>query len=85
VSNLISDQERDRRERQRAASIAQNRSYTIAEWCELRRISRGMFYKLKKVKKAPRLHGAGVKQLISPEADADWLREREAEAQGTAA
>jgi hypothetical protein len=55
-------------------------SFTIAEWCKHRRISRAMFYKLKNQGRGPRTHGVGVKQLISPEADADWLREREAEA-----
>jgi hypothetical protein len=86
----LSDRERERRERQRAESLAQNaadrvrgrnhQSYTVAEWCALRRISKAMFYKLRKQGKAPRLHNAGVKQLISPEADEDWITEREAEA-----
>ena len=40
-----------------------------------------MFYKLKKLKKAPKVHYAGSKPLISPEADAEWLRAREAEAE----
>ena len=39
-----------------------------------------MWYELKKQKKTPRTHNAGVKQLISPQADADWIAEREAEA-----
>jgi hypothetical protein len=33
----------------------------------------------KKKKKTPRTHSAGVKQLISPQADADWIAERERE------
>jgi hypothetical protein len=61
------------------------KSFTIDEWCEHRRVSRPMFYKLKKLGKAPRLHNAGAKPLISPDADADWIRAREAEAQETAA
>jgi len=40
-----------------------------------------MFYKLKKLGKAPRVHYAGNKPLISPEADEEWLRAREAEAE----
>jgi hypothetical protein len=55
-------------------------SFTIDEWCDHRRVSRSMFYKLRGKGKAPRTHNAGTKQLISPEADRDWIREREAEA-----
>ena len=43
-----------------------------------------MFYKLREKGKAPRTHRAGVKHLISPDADAEWLRAREAEAAGAA-
>jgi len=39
-----------------------------------------MFYKLRSQGKAPRTHNAGTKQLISPAADARWIRAREAEA-----
>ena len=53
-------------------------SLTIDEWCELRKVSRSMFYKLGE--RAPRTHNVGVKRLISPDADAAWLRQREAEA-----
>lgn len=55
-------------------------SFTIPEWCAHRKVSRSMFYKLKSQGKAPKTHGVGVKQLISPHADAEWLRQREAEA-----
>jgi hypothetical protein len=54
-------------------------SFTINEWCAARKISRAMWYELKKKKKTPRTHSAGVKQLISPQADADWIAERERE------
>jgi hypothetical protein len=76
----ISDRERERRAQQRAASLAQNQSYTIKEWCAKRRISKAMFYKLDGKGKGPRTHYAGTKRLISPQADADWIAEREAEA-----
>jgi hypothetical protein len=56
-------------------------SFTIAEWCAHRRVSRGMFYKLEKQGQAPRTHNAGVKRLISAQADAEWLAAREAEAE----
>jgi hypothetical protein len=39
-----------------------------------------MFYVLKQQGLAPRLHHAGNKQLISPESDREWIRQREAEA-----
>ena len=54
-------------------------SLTINEWCALRRVSRSMFYQLDKQGLAPRTHNAGVKRLISPQADANWLAQREAE------
>ena len=57
----------------------QQPSLTIAEWCALRKVSKSMFYLLDGQGRAPRTHNAGVKRLISPEADAAWLREREAE------
>ena len=56
-------------------------SFTIDTWCTTRGVARSMFYKLKKLGKAPRVHYAGNKPLISPEADEEWLRAREAEAE----
>jgi hypothetical protein len=56
-------------------------SFTIPGWCAHRKVSRSMFYKLRAAGKAPRTHNVGVKQLISPEADEQWVRQREAEAQ----
>ena len=55
-------------------------SFTLTEWCTIRKVSRSKFYELDAEGKAPRSHYAGVKRLIGPEADRDWLREREAEA-----
>jgi hypothetical protein len=46
-----------------------SRSFTIAEWCERRRISKGVFYKLAQQGRAPLTHNAGAKRLISGEAD----------------
>lgn len=60
-------------------------SRTINEWCKLRKVSRSMYYKLAAQGKAPRTHNVGTKRLISPEADAAWLREREAERNGAEA
>ena len=59
------------------------RSYTIGEWCEARRVSRGMFYKLRDQGLAPLTHNVGSKVLISDEADAAWLRAREAKTEAT--
>lgn len=60
-------------------------SFTIPEWCKYRRISRAMFYKLAEQGLAPATHNAGAKRLISAEADARWLAEREAETRETEA
>jgi hypothetical protein len=57
-------------------------SFTIMQWCAERKVSRGMYYKLREQGKGPRLHYIGNKPLISPESDIAWLREREAEANG---
>jgi hypothetical protein len=43
-------------------------------------ISRGHFYNLDKIGKAPRTFYAGTRRLVSAEADVEWRREREAEA-----
>ena len=69
----MSERERDRRDRQRQAS------FTVKEWCEFRRISPAMFYKLDAQGLAPKSHYAGVRRLISDEADRDWLAARENE------
>jgi hypothetical protein len=67
------------------SSSAPQPSYTVREWCRLRRVSRSKFYELDADGRAPRTHYAGVKRLISPEADQDWIREQEAAAAATAA
>ena len=75
----MSDRERQRRERQKRAEQSRH-SFTIPEWCDNRRLSRAMFYKLDAQGKAPRTYYVGTKRLISDEADAAWMREQEAEA-----
>ena len=57
-----------------------DQSRTIAEWCAHRRVSRSMLYNLDKAGLAPKTHNVGVKRLISPQADAEWLQQREAAA-----
>lgn len=51
--------------------------YTIEEFCELHRISRSLYFKLRKKGEGPRLMQVGKRVLISYEAAADWRRERE--------
>lgn len=60
-------------------------SFTIDEWCERRRVSRAMFYKLEAAGKAPLTHYVGTKRLVSSEADNAWVRAREAESAVVAA
>jgi hypothetical protein len=55
-----------------------SQAYTILEFCERYRISRPFYYKLKNLGAAPRETRLGNRVLITPEAAAAWLREREA-------
>jgi hypothetical protein len=54
-------------------------SMTVGEWCDHRRLSRSMAYKLWAEGRGPQTHYVGTKRLISSEADAAWLAAREAE------
>ena len=60
-------------------------SYTIDEWCAHRKMSRAMFYKLEDQNRAPRTYNVGSRRFISALADAEWLRDREAEAMASEA
>ena len=53
---------------------------TIDEWCKDYNVSRGTFYNLKRLGKAPRLLRLNGGYRITPEADAEWRRDREADA-----
>jgi predicted DNA-binding transcriptional regulator AlpA len=56
-------------------------SLTIAEWCARHGLSESQYHKLRKQNRAPRALKIGSAGLrISIEADADWVRDREAEA-----
>jgi predicted DNA-binding transcriptional regulator AlpA len=61
-------------------------SFTLAEWCALRKISRSAFYQLKADGRAPRTYRMreGGKLFILPEADRQWQRERLAEIEAKA-
>jgi hypothetical protein len=73
----MSDRENMRRAEQGRRDL---HSFTVNEWCEYRRISPAMFYKMDSLGLAPKSHFAGAKRLISGEADLEWVRAREAEA-----
>ena len=53
-------------------------SFTIPEWCQHRRISLSMYYKLRAQGKAPVTLDVGRHKTITAEADAAWVRERQA-------
>ena len=55
-------------------------SDTIPSFCESEAISLSMYFKLKRLGKGPREMLVENSVLITPEAKADWRREREAEA-----
>lgn len=56
------------------------KGYSIDEWCEKHRISRGTWYNLLKADEAPRFLKIGSRIVITAEADATWCRDREAAA-----
>jgi hypothetical protein len=58
-------------------------AFTIDEFCRAFRISRSMFYKLRKNGQAPVVMDAG-KPLISFAAAAEWRRTRETQASASA-
>ncbi|MET4313537.1 hypothetical protein [Bradyrhizobium sp. RT4b] len=53
--------------------------YTVDEWCAKRRITKPHFYELMKIGKAPKSMKLKKRRTISPQADAAWQAEREAE------
>lgn len=53
--------------------------YTVPEWCTKRRITIPHFYELMKIGKAPKSMKLKKCRRISPQADAEWQAEREAE------
>src|ERR1700738_3972751 len=53
-------------------------TFTIPEWCRHRRISVSMYYKLRAQGKAPATLHVGRHKTITAEADAAWVRERQA-------
>jgi hypothetical protein len=56
-------------------------SQTIGEFCASERISRSMYYKLRRLGLGPREMVICTARRISPEARADWRRAREQDGQ----
>ena len=54
-------------------------AHTIPSFCENNAISESLYFSLKRQGKQPREIEVNKRILITPEAEADWRREREAE------
>ncbi len=81
----MSARERERRASQSRRDRNRNESFTVKEWCEYRRISRAMLYKLLATGLGPATYFVGNRRYVSAKADAAWLSAREAEAHETEA
>jgi hypothetical protein len=53
---------------------------TVAQFCERNNMCKAHFYNLLKAGFGPRTMKVGSRRMITPEAEADWRREREAAA-----
>ena len=62
-----------------------SKSYSINEWCVLRKVSRSYYYVLKSRGEAPRSYKLGSRDRITDEADREWAAQREAVSAGRAA
>ncbi len=56
-------------------------TYSVADFCREHGISRGLFYRLLREGRGPRVIKAGRRTLISREAAEDWRRRMEGAAQ----
>jgi predicted DNA-binding transcriptional regulator AlpA len=65
--------------RQRSRQRKPGDAHTILSFCESNAISESKYYDLKRKKKGPREIEIGGRVIITPEAELDWRREREAE------
>ena len=75
----MSERERERRAAQSRRDRTRSESFTVSEWCQRRRISRAMLYKLWAKGLGPATYYVGNRRYVSSEADAVWLASREAE------
>jgi hypothetical protein len=55
------------------------KTYSLDQWLKMRNLSRPFWYVLKKRGEAPRHFNVGRLVHITDEADAEWLKAREAE------
>ncbi|MCK1447751.1 hypothetical protein IVB34_34435 [Bradyrhizobium sp. 2] len=53
--------------------------YSVAEWCQKRRISKPHFYEMMRLGIGPRTKKLKKRRTISPKADVEWEAERERE------
>jgi hypothetical protein len=53
-------------------------AFSISEFCRRNGISQSFYFKLQQRHLAPRTMNLGHRRLITPEAEKDWQREREA-------
>jgi AraC-like DNA-binding protein len=79
-ASKMSERERVRRAAQSRRDRERNESYTVAEWCALRRLSKAMLYKLFSEGLGPATYRVGKRRYVSAKSDAAWLAAREAEA-----
>ncbi len=57
-------------------------TYSVAEFCREHGISRGLFYRLLREGRGPRVIKAGRRTLVSCEAAEEWRRRMEGATQG---
>jgi len=60
--------------------ISKRRAPSSAGFCRRHGISRGTYLNLRRRGKAPREVAAGTRRIITEQAEADWIAERESEA-----
>jgi hypothetical protein len=65
--------------RQRSKRRKVGDAHTIPSFCESNGISESFYFSLKRQGKGPREIELNKRIIITPEAEADWRREREAE------
>jgi hypothetical protein len=65
--------------RRRSANRRPGDAHTRPSFCASNHISESLYFRLKREGKGPREIEIGDRIIITPEAEADWRREREAE------
>jgi hypothetical protein len=65
------------RRKERTAQLPSPLAFSVPEFCEAHRISRGLLYLMFRDGRGPRVMKAGRRTLITAEAAADWRRRME--------